>query len=808
MLTLASIGARAQAPVAEEVLRVKPSSATVQVWFNRIEKEGHIVLSYNPALIRMDDVVTIRRGGTVTIGRLLSKILHGYPYKLVNMPGRKLLIQVKTGAANGDGDATTAQDQQPEVGLTGIVSEAGSNEKLLGATIILTDEGGQRHYAVTGPDGSFYITTPPGLCRLDVHYMGYAPYTKTIDLKGNRHVGVALSPISFAIKAVTVERRKSMEELDEVAPSNMVAFSHSDLFSQIKILPGVSAMSANMDIHAAGGSSDENLYLLEGFPVYNPGHINSMFSPFNGDVLKSVSFYNGFIPTQYEGRLSSVIDSRLRDGNKENYVNTLSLDMPAASAVFEGPIIKNKLSYIIGGRRSWLDFLDKYLSEEDRMNHNAHDFNVKLSLSLDSLTSVSLSAYNSTDNYHTSEEESKQSTLHWNNQLYALHFNTHITPTISNASSVALASHSTNANPHDFGFEDLDILRSRIKSIYINTQFTYTPGHLYTMRWGMKGAIEQYQISAFGKQLRNRWEPIQQLSLFYDNRVRITPRLYAQIGVNYLHYLPRHNRKFNSIQPRLSIKYAIDDDNLVYANFSRMEQFFHHVSITDVVTPFDFIMPSIEGFKPSTATHIEMGWKHYTAHGILELSAYYKKRQNLLALHPDINIEEINWNKWIMEGNGDSRGVSIYYYDRWKRWKWQASYTYSKSREWFDILKQRGKLPALYDVPHVLNGAVSYELGRSSQLTLGGNLHSGRIIEDDDYDSPDLFATFRTKRDPLRFRIDASYTFQKEFKKSKLLLRFGLYNIIGNPSEEEMLYYFSIKIRERRVPFGTISFKF
>src|SRR3712207_7469919 len=135
-------------------------------------------------------------------------------------------------------------------------------------------------------------------------------------------------------------------------------------------------MSANMDIHANGGSSDENLYLLEGFPVYNPGHINSMFSPFNGDVLKSVSFYNGFIPTQYEGRLSSVIDSRLRDGNKENYVNTLSLDMPAASAVLEGPIIKNKLSYIIGGRRSWLDFLDKYLSDRKSTRLNSSHANI------------------------------------------------------------------------------------------------------------------------------------------------------------------------------------------------------------------------------------------------------------------------------------------------------------------------------------------------------------------------------------------------------------------------------------------------
>ncbi|MBO1363768.1 TonB-dependent receptor [Prevotella sp. A2931] len=814
MLSLASINVGAQTQVAEEVLHLKPSSATVRVWINRVEQQARVILSYNPALIHMDHKVTVSHQGPITISRLLALVLDGYSYRLVPMPGRKLLIQIKgtpTTALSRDDNSLSAVETVPQAGLRGIVSEAGSGEKLLGATVTLTDYTGRRHYAVTGPDGSFYISAPQGPCQLNIHYMGYANWQQTIRLRGDMHRAVALSPIAFAIKTVNVERRKSMEELDEVAPSNMVAFSHADLYSQIRILPGVSTSAANLDFHAAGGSSDENLFLLDGFPVYNPGHINSMLSPFNGDVLKSVSFYNGFIPTQYEGRLSSVTDSRLRDGNKETFSNTLSLDMPAASVVSEGPIIKNKLSYLIGGRHSWLDFFDRFVSEDNRMNHSFYDTNVKLSLQLDSVTALSFSAYNSTDDYRLGEQQQSTSTLHWNNQLYALHFGTYVTPSISNQTSVAYARHSTRANPQDFGFDNLKELHNRIKTIYVNTQFTYTPGNLYTLRWGIKGTMEKYELTAFGIDMKSQWEPINQLSLFYDNRLRITSSFFAQVGVNYLRYIPRHYKGYSSIQPRLSLKYALDDNNMLYANIARTEQFFHHVRMIALATPFDFVMPSIKGFKPSTATHLEIGWKHFTRQGLLELSAYYKQRRNLLALRPDFYLENSDWSRWIMEGNGDSRGVGIYYYDQWKHWKWQLSYTFSKSREWFSLLADRGKLPSLYDVPHVLNGALSYQLGQSSLFTVGGNLHSGLIVMDDvdDYsDSHDSYATFRKQRDPMRFRVDASYSFQKDFKKSRLLLRFGLYNIIGNPSEDEMLHYFSIQIKDRLMPFGTISFKF
>ena len=259
-------------------------------------------------------------------------ILRDYEYRLMPMPGRKILIQIL---------GTRLFD------LMGIVREKDSGERLFGATVIFTDHGGKKTFAVTDRNGMFNVSVRRGSCKVAVSYVGYAPYEISTYVEDNgRLVNIPLSSIPFEIKAVQVNRRKSLEEMEEGAPSNMVSFSNADLFSQIRILPGVSATSANMNISVSGGAVDENLFLLEGFPIYNPGHINSMLTLFNGDALKSVSLYNGFIPTQYDGRLSSVTDIQLRDGNKQDFVNTLSLDMPSASAVLEGPVIKLSLIHI------------------------------------------------------------------------------------------------------------------------------------------------------------------------------------------------------------------------------------------------------------------------------------------------------------------------------------------------------------------------------------------------------------------------------------------------------------------------------
>lgn len=628
-------------------------------WFGYIERQLDLTLSYNPSLIDLHKTCRISASGQMTVSQLLALVLEGYRFRTTFIPPRKLAIQI----------------HRPQTYcLSGSVAEEGSGERLYGAVVVLDDGKEGKWHALTDADGRFRLYLPEGYYRMNISYMGYQPYTQPVRVDRDRTLRPALTPQLFEIAEVTVKSYKNGGELGELTPSNLLSFSGNDLFSQIWILPGVTGLPTGCNFQLDGGSSDENQLLLDGVPVYHPGHINSLLPVFNGDAVRSMVFHKGFFPTRLEGRLSSVTEVNLKEGNLQEHVRTLTLDMPAAGITLEGPILKDKLSYLVSARRSWLDFFDNLLSEDSRMNHSTYDYNAKLS-------------------YHLSPSS--------------------------------------------------------------------------------------------------------------------TLRLMAQVGVHFVGYLPRHHRSYYSIQPRFSLKYQPAEKELLYLHFSRMEQFYHNLRFDYLSLPTDFRMPSIDGFRPRSSEHYEVGWKHFLENGQLDVSAYYKTRRHVVALSPDTSIEDARRDQYIMTGNGDSYGAKAYFYNTWKRWTLQLSYAYTRSREWFPRLEDRGKLPSLYDIPHQLGAALSCQIGRHSSLSLGGTVRSGRIIELDEFLDPLPANRFRTERERTRYRLDAGYSFRKDIGADKLLLlRLGLYNIVGNPSEEEVLSYYSVHWYGNCLPYASVSFKF
>lgn len=646
-------------PIAEERIQVTASSATVLQWFGYIERQLDLTLSYNPSLIDLHKTCRITTSGQMTVSQLLALVLDGHQFRTTVIPPRKLAIQI----------------HRPQTYcLSGSVAEEGSGERLYGAVVVLDDGKEGKWHALTDADGRFRLYLPEGYYRMNISYMSYQPYTQPVRVDRDRTLRPSLTPQLFEIAEVTVKSYKNGGELGELTPSNLLSFSGNDLFSQIWILPGVTGLPTGYNFQVDGGSSDENQLLLDGVPVYHPGHINSLLPVFNGDAVKSMVFHKGFFPTRLEGRLSSVTEVNLKEGNLQEHVRTLTLDMPAAGITLEGPILKDKLSYLVSARRSWLDFFDNLLSEDNRMNHSTYDYNAKLS-------------------YHLSPSS--------------------------------------------------------------------------------------------------------------------TLRLMAQVGVHFVGYLPRHHRSYYSIQPRFSLKYQPAEKELLYLHFSRMEQFYHNLRFDYLSLPTDFRMPSIDGFRPRSSEHYEVGWKHFLENGQLDVSAYYKTRRHVVALSPDTSIEDARRDQYIMTGNGDSYGAKAYFYNTWKRWTLQLSYAYTRSREWFPRLEDRGKLPSLYDIPHQLGAALSCQIGRHSSLSLGGTVRSGRIIELDEFLDPLPANRFRTERERTRYRLDAGYSFRKDVGADKLLLlRLGLYNIVGNPSEEEVLSYYSVHWYGNCLPYASVSFKF
>ena len=779
--------------VAEETLNISASSATILRWFEIIEKECGIVLSYNPAMIDLDKKVNPGINGTTTVGTLLRAVLKDYDVNISSMPPRKLIIQAT---------------KKKTVCISGTVYEDGSNERLYGAIVRIDRNNNDRQIAQTDAGGLFRIYAPQGNYKIIVSYIGYKPDTLQVNADKDRFLSVPLKPLAFEIEGPTIEKNKEENELCELAASNMLSFSKNDLFAQIWILPGVISSPAGNNLQADGGSTDENLFLLDGVPVFHHGHFNSLMPMFNGDAIKNIVFHKGFFSTRFEGKLSSVTEVNLKDGNKNEYVNTLSLDMPAASVTMEGPIVKNKLSYMISARRSWLDFFDNMRKEEDRLNHATYDYNAKLSYDISKRSSLSLMAYGARDDYRMpTNSDERKSVLRWDNQIYQLSYRTMLGK-LENSTSLFYSEHVNRARLDMFGLDDEGYIHSGIKSLNASTEFSYSADNIYKVRWGAKYSFDTYDLAAFGDNLRPRHELISQVSVFYDNRIRVTQRMSIQAGVHGIGYFPHGNKYYYSIQPRFSLRYFPWNDDMIYLNFSRMEQFYHCLRLSYLDMPTDFRMPSIDGYKPRTSEHYEAGWKHFMDGGLVEISLYYKTRHNLMAFRPDAFVEDNNWNQYIMTGDGDSFGIRLYMNKTWKRWLLQLSYSYSRSREWFDILKERGKMPSLYDVPHQVGAALSYRLNKHSLVSVGGMAHSGKVIDYDFEFADNSEDTFRTTREPMNYRVDVGYTFEKSFGKRLLSLRCGLYNVIGRPSEEDLQSFYSISLKGNCLPYGSISFRF
>lgn len=779
--------------IKEEKIKVNISSAYLNEWFALIEDAG-VVLSYNPQLLDMNELIRVKTGST-SVEALLKDILLAYEYKIIPAQDNKIIIQIQG---------------RKSLIFSGVVKEEKSREKLYGASIRLIDQTNKEFFAVTDENGFFSIKIAPNRYQIIIDYIAYKSINKNIIINKSEYNLYYISPISFPLQELIVSPKNRNNELKQVSPSNLLSFSSSDIFSQIQILPGVIGSPAAGNMQVNGGSTDENLILLDGVPIYHSSHISSILPVFNGDAIKSIAFHKSFFPANYEGRLSSVADIKLKDGNKEKFTQTLSLEMPSASAVIEGPIVKNKLSFLLAARRSWLDFFNSLFSQNDNLNHSFYDFNLKLSYDINNNTSLIIGAYKAKDNYFSAvEAKSRKSVLNWNNQAYYTKLSTTL-GRVFNSNTLSYTSYSNNVYAPMVGLDKNINIKGGIKELSFTTDYSYNLDNIFTLSGGVKASLDKFNLASVSDILKNRKVNIAQFSFFYNTKVDIGTNLQANIGLNFLAYLPVKQKEYYSIQPRFSIKMLLSKSNILYADFSRMEQFYHYIRVDAFPLPTDFRMPSIDGIKPSTSEHYEAGWKLLMDNVALETSVYYKRRHNIIAFKPSAYASGEAWNKYIMIGNGESYGVKIHYYSNWAKFMLQFSYAFSRSKEWFSFMQERGKMPSLYDIPHLANLAFTYKMNSKSSFSLGGLLSSGRIVQSIDNEQSINYNQFRKFRKGTEYRVDASYTYTKQFDKtdSKLLFRLGLYNLLGNRSEEHTLDFYSVNLKSSCLPYCSVTFKF
>lgn len=582
--------------------------------------------------------------------------------------------------------------------------------------------------------------------------------TRTIDLRKNTRLDIEMksAPISLGEVTVSAERedqaltstRMSVAKLDIQDISIMpVLFGEADILKTLQLLPGISTASeGSTGFNVRGGANDENLILLDEATVYSPSHLLGFVSVFNSDVLNDVMVYKGGIPAYYGGRSSSVIDVQMNNGNSKHFAGKAGIGLISSRLTLEGPIISDKMSFILSGRRSYADFIVKSLPL-DLIPENTqlyfYDFNAKINYRINDNNRIFLSGYFGEDVFGFRDIlgtswGNKTGTLRWNH-LFSDKLFSNLSLIYSN---------------YQYGFrlgEDA-YMRSGIINYSVKEDLSFYPNPNNTLRIGLQAnsysfdpgkLITGADSSDFRIVLDERYAS--ELAVYVSNEQQITPlfaaeyglRLsaFAQTGPRTVYTYDDENIISDSLsyesgeivipyihpEPRLALNYRITDQISLKASYNRMTQNLHVLSNSTSGQVTDIWLPSTQYIKPLITDQIALGYFHNFSQNSIEtsLELYYKNIMNVADFEDGTNImlnEKIEAQ--ILTGRGRSHGMEFYIKKQFGDLSGWISYTLARTEQTIPGINNDECYPAKYDRTHDLSIVVNYRF--NERLSFSG----------------------------------------------------------------------------------------
>lgn len=709
-----------------------------------------------------------------------------------------------------------------QVVLNGVVRDATSGETLIGAVVSL--QNGETATS-TNAYGFYSLSMPAGEHQVLISYVGYRTAAKAVRLTANQRLDVELTPLDNQIDEVVVSARRgdhhvrdpqmgafnfSMEEIKNVP----VIFGEKDLLKTIQLLPGIqSGGEGSSNFYVRGGGGDQNLILLDEATVYNASHLLGFFSTFNSDAIKDVQLYKGGVPAQFGGRISSVLDISMMDGNKKRFAAEGGVGLIASRLKVEAPIVKDKGSFMLSGRRTYADMFLK-LSKDPDINRSKlyfYDLNAKANYKFDDKNTLYLSGYFGKDDLGYSDLFSfdwgnATATVRWNHLLNDKLFSntsliysdfTYHVQVSSDNSDFKIASKIRNWNlKQDFSY-------------YANTDNTFRFGinilrqsiHPASLTAGENTAVNSIDMDSrqgleLAAYMSHEWKPWDNLSLIYGVRLNdfavmgpgtfysfdsdgepIAERYYGTAIVK--HYL--------NIEPRFSASFLINEESSLKASYNRIAQNLHQLTNTTSSLPTDQYVVSSINIKPQTADQVALGYFRNFKNNKYEFSveAYYKHMGNQIDFR---NGADLQANRYLegelLFGIGRAYGLEWYLRKSSGRLNGWVSYTLSKSERKFDGIDGGQWFRARQDRTHDVSVVGMYEL--SKKWTLGAtfvfNTGNAVTFPSGKYEVGGRSMLYYTERNGYRMpdyhRLDLSATYEpgRRNKRFHSSWTFGVFN--------------------------------
>lgn len=820
-------------------VRDKPLSEVCDL----LEKKYGIHFSYSRSIVSMERRVTLNVQEQ-PLRRVMDMLFsdQGIQFKRI---GEQLALTVK---------------HTPGRTINGFVEDSRTGEKLIGATIYSTQ---LQVGTVTNQYGFYSLTTVKDTLGLMVTYIGYEPQRLTLKDKESRQINIKLTPTNTLQEVEVTENMPGLQEQTQMSKVNVAlsqvktmprVLGEADVLRSIQAMPGVSGgMEGSSAINVRGGSPDQNLILLDGTPVYNATHLFGIFSVFNPDIIKNVDLYKGAFPARYGGRLSSVVDISMKDGNMHSYQGEASIGLLASRAMLEGPIIKGKTSFIVTARRTYADLLVKDVARE-QMNLGKegsffayfYDANIKINHIFSPRDRIFLSAYGGQDqasihrnmqfdsinNQPKRYKELMDFELGWGNAAYALRWNHIFSPRLF--SNVTLNySRFLFRTEYNYDFEAMDIAEkdnmyglyySKIEDAGAKIDLDFRPNPTHAMRFGGQATfhgfhpgITSFKSSTDGRQITDTTYNDQknkglELALYMEDDWQIGDSMYLNLGVHASGFIVPGNT-YISVQPRLGFRYLLPRKWALKLSFTRMTQYIHLLTNNATFMPTDLWVAATDKVEPMHSKQVAIGLAKTSKDNRYEISVegYTKSMNNVIEYvenSSDFQSATSRWEENVIVGRGWSYGMELLLQKKTGTFKGWIGYTLSRSERAFPNVNQGRVFPYKYDRRHDIEVVLSQQLGKKWELSANWQFATGLPLslpvgsyEQITEPTPNFPPSTQTPgevdvvsdRNFLRMqnthRLDVSATRTKQRKKTTHVLTFGFMNAYNQ--QNPFFYYYS-----------------
>jgi hypothetical protein len=634
--------------------------------------------------------------------------------------------------------------------LSGTIKDARNGETMIGATVV--DKNNPSLGASTNEYGFFSLTLPAGKTTIAVSNISYQTQEFVLDMSKNQQLNVSLSDAAVEINEVVIKAEKDNKNVSSTEMSVVkldvkeigkipVIFGEKDILKTIQLLPGVkSAGEGGSGFYVRGGGLDQNLILLDEAPVYNASHLLGFFSVFNSDAIKDVLLFKGNMPAQYGGRLSSVLDVKMNDGNNQSFAATGGIGLIASRLTLEGPIQKDKSSFIISGRRTYADIVAQpFLPKEAKGSQlYFYDLNLKANYQVSKKDRVFLSGYFGRDLFGFGDLFG----LEWGNTTATLRWNHIFTDKLFSNTSFVYSDYKYGFN---LKFADIKFnVNSGIRDWNLKQTFQYYAGK-QVFKFGFNSTHHTFLPSnvtsestvngPISTNIQNRfgWEN----AIFVNDEIDISPKFKANVGLRYASFSvlggstfytfdadrrPIDSTTYNNgaivktyggLEPRAALTYIIDEATSLKASYTRTQQFMQLLSNSNGGSPNDIWTPASEIVKPQNGDQYTLGIFKNFANNAFETSieTYYKTLDNQIDYR---NGAQLSFNKYVeadlVFGRGWSYGVEFFVKKRTGKFTGWLGYTWSKTERQFDAINEGRVFPAKQDRTHDISVVLMYEI--------------------------------------------------------------------------------------------------